>query len=353
LRLRVLELRDSVFVPSVMAAATPGLRVLVDPQIPDPIGRTVTAVLEDTWRSYNAGRRYPVIAAVVQDTGRMRDGLPLATTGPVYAEVFPPDSATPACRVLVRVNVKMSGRAESGNVAYARKNATQALANESLGPTALGPCAMYATFGQPGSGIATWLAATAWRPGRIVDWSRRSPVWGDYYVRYRISRPLVDFSGRTTRAWQMRDELSDDGIACVGGDDTRCVSGVEAPAVAIPGEGAWQTSVVDIRASAYVSRYGSAGSLGPSTGWILSEMVRDLGRERFQRFWSSSGSLSDAFQRAAGTPLGGWLEQWARRTYGADVLGPSIPKRAWLSGTLLLIAGLIVAMVFASERRVA
>lgn len=103
----------------------------------------------------------------------------------------------------------------------------------------------------------------------------------------------------------------------------------------------------------YFWRFDAVGSLGPSSGWILSDMVHDLGRDRFQRFWSAPDSLSAAFEQAAGVPLGTWLRRWARRAYGPDVLGPSIPMRARIAGVLVLIVGLVVAAGFASERRVA
>ena len=354
LHLRLLELRDSIFTARVTASATPGLRVLVDHEFPDSIQRSVASTLDAAWRGYDAGSRYPVIAAVVQDTARMLDGLPMAMTSVIDADVFPPDSATPVCRVLARVRIALSGRSANENLEYIRKAVTKELATESTEQTILSPCAMYATFGDPGRGVASWLATTDWRAGRSIAWGQAAPPWNDDYSdRYRIPKPLVDFTGRSSRTWQMRSELSSDGIACVGGEDARCVSGVEEPAVAIRGEEDWNTAVVGIQSPMYFWRFEAVGSLGPSTGWILSDMVHALGRDRFQRFWSSSDSLPAAFEHAAGVPLGTWLRKWAQAMYGPDVLGPSIPSRGRIAGVLMLVGGLVVAAAFASRRDLA
>ncbi len=354
LHLRLLELRDSVFGSRVISEAKPGLQVLVDHEFPDSIRTAITSIMQDAWRAFAPGTRYPVVAVVVEDTARTLGGLPLATAGGVHAEVFPPDSTTPVCRVLARIPVSFSGPSANSNVAFARKVVAQMLTNVSSGRTILGPCAMYATFGNPGRGIASWLGATEWRAGRTIAWGRGSPVWNDdYFDRYRMPRPVVDFTGRTSLAWQMRYELSNEGIACVSGAEAQCVSGLVHPAVTISGDQEWRTRVIDVRPFAYVWRYDGVGSLGPSSGWILSDMVHDLGRDRFQRLWSSPDTLPVAFEAAAGMPLGPWLARWAQRAYGPDVLGPSIPERARVAGILVLVAGLAVAMVFATERRVA
>jgi hypothetical protein len=354
LHLRVLELRDSVFHEGAGAVEAPGLRVLVDRAFPDSIQRTIVGAFTAAWRGYGAGTRHPVVVAAVEDTGRTLDGLPMEAAAAISADVFPPDSETRACRVLVRVRAAFKGQNANANVEYLRKAVARQLSTVSTERTILSPCAMYATFGRPGPGVASWLASTGWRAGRSVDWNQRSTPWNDdYYDRYHLPRPLVDMSGRSTRAWQTRYELSTDGIACVGGDDARCIAGLEEPAVSIPGEGAWSNRVIDVRSPIYFWRFEAIGSLGPSTGWILSDMVHDLGRDRFQRFWSSSEPLPTAFEQAAGMPLGTWLRRWAQTTYGPDVLGPWIPERGRVAGVLVLLAGLVVAAVFASERRVA
>jgi hypothetical protein len=350
--LRILELRDSVFTPRAIAGATPGLHVLVDRQLPDSLKAAITQVVTETWQGYDPGSRYPVLVAWVQDTTRAVDGVAFRSPGFIDAEVFPPDARTPVCRVLTRFPVALSGRHPSATVVYLRRIVSERLVSRSSGRSLLGPCAMYATFGRPGAGVDAWLTRTAWRTGRSIDWSHRSPrPQDDVDARYEEAGPAVDFFGVAGPAWRLRADLSDDGIACLAGHAERCVASVERPAVVIPGEEPWQQSVIDVRSPVYGWRWES-GSLGPDAPWILSDMVRDLGRQRFQQFWTSEDSLSVAFAQAAGRPLGDWLKEWAQRTYGTEVLGPSIPVRGRVAGILVLLAAVGVAVVFASERRV-
>ncbi len=352
LHLRLLELRDSVFTPRVLAEPNPGLQVIVDRQFPDSIRLAMTRVLEAAWGAYHPGNRHPTIVALIQDTTTKFEGLPMGRTHYVGAEVFPPDTTTSACRVVARVRVAL-GRARANDaVSYTRSMVMQQLVTPYTGRTILGPCAMYATFGRPGPGIAHWLVQTGWNAAQAVDWNRDSPVWhDDYYVRYGSRRSLLDLVGLQSPAWDMRSRLSDDGIACVGGDDARCVSGLMQPAFAMAQDRSWRANVIDV-GWWYSGQMMSMPGLGPTTGWILSDMVRDLGRQRFHVFWTSTGTPAEAFARATEEPLGVWLRRWAQRTYGSDVLGPTTPERGRLAGLVVLVGGLIVAMVFATERRV-
>jgi hypothetical protein len=330
------------------------LQVIVDRQLPDSVRLAMTRVLKAAWDAYHPGDRFPTIVALVEDTTTKFEGLPMGMTHYVGAAVFPPDTTTSVCRVLARVRVALSHRRANDAVNYTRRIVMQQLVTPYTGRTILGPCAMYATFGQPGTGIAHWLAQTGWNAGQAIDWNRDSPVWhDDYYVRYRIRRPLVDFTGFQSPAWQMRNQLSDDGIACVSGDTTRCVSGLMQPAFAMAQDRSWRANVIDVGAWWYSGQMMSTPGLGPTTGWILSDMVRDFGRQRFETFWTASGTPAEAFARATDEPLGEWLRRWAQHTYGPDVLGPSTPGRGRLAGLVVLLGGLIVAMVFATERRVA
>jgi hypothetical protein len=354
LHLHVLQLRDSVFTPRALADAAPGLEILIDRQFSESIQRSMRHVLENAWHAYAPGSRYPVAVALVEDTAKTLAGLPMGHNRWLYVHVFPPDSTTAVCRVLARVRVDLASRHANDGANYVRRIVTEEIATQYSGRTILGPCAIYATFGKPGPRVAEWLAQTAWRPGRAVDWNRESPVLRDeYFARYGIPQPAVDFTGTNTPAWQMRYQLSDNGIACVGGDGLRCVSGVLEPAFAMPGDSGWRSGVIDLGSPWFSPRVTSAVSLGPSVEWVLSDMVHDLGRRRFETFWASAATVPAAFEAASGVPLSAWLERWAQRAYGSDVLGPSVPSRARLAGLLVVLAGLVVAVVFASERRVA
>lgn len=358
LHLRLLQIRDSVFTPQVMAGATTGFHVLADRQFPDSLRRFTTTTLEDAWRANAPGARYPVIVALVQDTTKTLGGLPMASGNYTYSEVFPPDSATPICRVLVRMRVDLAARYGKQAKGYVRGLVLHRAPTSAVSTTVLGPCALYATYGPPGPGIVAWLNQAAWSPTRALDPRRPSPVWLDEYqyqfgYMYHLLASPTDFGGVSTVPWMVRERLSNDGIACIAGNDERCVDGLLQPTAAPREDQAWRRDVIDVSANWYGWGMQANGSLGPSVGWIVSDMIRDIGPQQFEAFWRSASPPPAAFEAATHRPLGDWLHQWAVRTYGTDTLGPSIPRRGRLAGLLVVLAGLLVAMGFAHERRLA
>ncbi len=360
LRLRLLELRDSALGPAAVRAARPGLTLAFDRRIPDPIRQSVQAAMTGTWARYAAGTKYPVLVAVVVDTVKTMGGIPMANTNVNEAYTFLPDSAAPACRVLVRVGYPL-WRADSARPHSWRNQVARILTLQSTGREVLGPCALYATFGQPGPQVARWLANTQWLAAGDVDWSRPSPIvknslsWTDVTQGGLLAR-LAGGDGPT---WEARDILTVGGVGCVAGNASRCAAAVQAPIALSKDTRAWNTNVIDAENLHGYGRWywywvwNRDGSLGPAESWLLSDMVRDLGRERFQTFWTSAAPADSAFARATGEPFGAWLQRWAWREYGRDQLGPWLPVWARWAGLLVVAAGLGVAMVFARERRVA
>ena len=49
---------------------------------------------------------------------------------------------------------------------------------------------------------------------------------------------------------------------------------------------------------------------------VVADMRRDLGDERFRRFWTSPEEPAAAFASAAGMPLGKWVFDWSNQIYG-------------------------------------
>ena len=90
---------------------------------------------------------------------------------------------------------------------------------------------------------------------------------------------------------------------------------------------------------------------GRRESFLLAEMVRSLGRERFAHFWTSNETVPVAFEQTAGEPLEQWTSRWAASQYGqVPPRGPGMTSWAWLmSGALIIIALLITAR--ASGRR--
>ena len=78
-------------------------------------------------------------------------------------------------------------------------------------------------------------------------------------------------------------------------------------------------------------------------------MVADIGPEAFQRFWSSSRPIEDAFREATGAELMEWTRAWARWNVGVVEGGP-MPGLASAAGvSLVVLFGLVVGVVGAGR----
>ena len=347
LHLRLVELRDSAFRTAAPTRGDSGLRVLMDHQIPDRIALALEGSLRQQWMSQNVGARYPVTVAVVQDTSHYNHGLPMATSVyPVSSYPFLPDAGHSDCQVLVRVRVLFQR-----DTRWTRNLAHDGLVSRGAARTVLSACALYATFGPPGSGIRKWLQGTDWSFAQSVDWTRKSIPWIES-IQYGDTA-LASVTGLGSATWMLRSQLAPDAAACMAGDPPRCARALltwPAPAVV---DTTWQTHVAGVESvSLYGMMWGWNAQLGPTQGWLVSDLANALGRERFAEFWASALPPDSAYAAVTQASLGDWLVGWAQRTYGRDVAGPWIPPRARLAGIVVILLGLGVAMGFARERRV-
>jgi hypothetical protein len=81
--------------------------------------------------------------------------------------------------------------------------------------------------------------------------------------------------------------------------------------------------------------------MGPRSDTFLSDLLDEVGRERFAAFWRSEEDAETAFLEEIGIPLEQWTMQWAQRHYECDLIrGPGVPLRHVLVG--LLIAGVFI-----------
>jgi len=176
-----------------------------------------------------------------------------------------------------------------------------ALRHASLG----GVCGFFAAFGLPGAGIGRWLSSTGYAFARQNDWD--------------VARaPSVD-----SRAIY---GLSVGGSRCLTGKPNACAGALRGAMNGLansPGQ--------------------RPAAIGEAEGRLLADMVRDLGPERFARFWRADTTPDAAFATAAGTSLEPWMQGWLSRTYGAAPESPAlqVPDVLWLAAAtpvLLLVA---------------
>jgi hypothetical protein len=211
----------------------------------------------------------------------------------------------------------------------------------------LGPCWYLATFGPPGPAVRAWLDARYW------DVARRIPP---HLEPDPISN---EASGASSALLRLLGEMPS---SFAGGSATldRCatdspklceVSLLESPyqRELLPAgivENQWAISR-DWRQYSWLTDLPSW-----ATESVLASMVDDLGPTRFQALWTSTAPVGEAFETAAGMPLGEWFGQRLRR--GLQRAGIPDPGRGpeWASVIGLLGLALGAALWGAGRRRV-
>lgn len=178
----------------------------------------------------------------------------------------------------------------------------------------IGVCAFYSAFGSPSPAVDTWLngsligidAMSPWAADYASDWNsllqdQERYDAGDWAIR--LSRVLPFQYGRAAL-----------GVAsCAAGRPRPC------GALLVAAKG---------RPSVYAQ---DPDNLAGVAGFILADMERQFGDERFSRFWSSDRPVSEAFQSAFGVPADRWMHDEVRRYVGALEPGAGDVGRAGLS----------------------
>lgn len=333
--LRVLQVRDSI---RRIDARSPAAAIGVDAAF-DSASRTLIATLSRGLADARPPAAYvPVSVFFVLDTATEVRGQPRRgrSTGVLSLDyVLPTDSAR---RCIVVASVRLPNNHRS-YMAELRSVVTR----ERL----LGPCAYFESFGVPGNEIARWLARRGWQ------FAQRSP-WPT------PARPWLD--GQPDEAYRERIDLDfvmgTAGRACAGGKGDACLAALLEPQPMLS-----QRTPVRARAgivstgffnpfahgdNAWLTR---SWPLGSREWTLLSDMVRSIGAEQFERFWTSDLPPAQAFQTATGTPLAGWMREWIETTYHPQPTGPALAGSAAGSGALLLVVTIGFAVLAARRRQ--
>jgi hypothetical protein len=137
--------------------------------------------------------------------------------------------------------------------------------------------------------------------------------------------------------------LGEPGGRCLTREPSACVEALGAADAAPPADSRTPRSydrVIDGTLPSTASALGApAGALGDIEPELLLSAVRELGADRFGKFWRSPGSPAAAFESAFGTSLDSWTYPWVVRTYGSIADRPTIRLRdvVWLALALPLL----------------
>ena len=93
-----------------------------------------------------------------------------------------------------------------------------------------------------------------------------------------------------------------------------------------------------------------ASTFGPPTNHFLSDVVREVGPERFEEFWTSDLPVDEAFASIVGRDIGEWTSDWLAAEIGRYHFGPGV--RAGEVFVVILLAGIgALAGAYVAEKR--
>lgn len=196
---------------------------------------------------------------------------------------------------------------------------------------AIAPCLYYAVFGRPGPAIEAWLTEREFRPAYLADWDAPRTT---LLPRDDQERDVYNY---------LLSQASFDALACADGDLPRCRQALLSPA---------REKIRARRVAGLIRR--NVWSLGfPGEERYLAALVRDMGRERFARFWRSSAPVDSAFLAAFDQPIEAWTARWTG-DFASDVppFSPAPRPRAVFFSLALAAIAIAVAAGLVTRRQV-
>ena len=289
-------------------------------------GGQVRVVFDGTWRS----GEQDWLSARVREIAGEEPGAGVA------AVAFVRDTAVDPFAALYYA---LPGKAEEVCVAiYAERAARAQSFYRRAGPALLGPCAYYVRFGAPGGAVDGWLRKGG--PALAITAPGYPPPARQTARGTPREFLLAMLRGEGLRWWiAQRLEFPLSLNACLAGRETGCrefVAGTRAGdrslrALGIHAESPW---IADSRPATY-----------------LSDLLTEIGPERFASFWRHDGTFEEAFASAVGTDVGTWTRGWVRARVGPGPGRPTVGARAL--GTSIGAVGLFLglALLVANRRR--
>ena len=194
----------------------------------------------------------------------------------------------------------------------------------------LGACAYYASFGPPGPAIEQWLEARSFDLAGQATWASPPPP-----------PPAAEASAATlfdalVSGSDDRFRASFDALGCASGELGQCHQALFGVLATNPARYRPQMRGVVMDLDFF---FEGRGFYGGRT--YLADMVRDIGRERFMRFWRSALPPDSAFAEATGQPIEVWTARWQRARLHGMVLRNRVPLTSVLLS--LLVAGVLIA----------
>ncbi|MGD2217604.1 MAG: hypothetical protein PVJ64_12690 [Gemmatimonadales bacterium] len=305
LQLRLLELRDSILeVAAAMPAGQEPL-LLIQEWFPQAVQDAIRAFAQEPFDALrNRGPRHRIVVAVAA-----RDGVGPFMWARTYGWLYyylPSATDGETCLVTLAL-----GRADP------EEKWLRSIGSLAERQVMLGPCAYYAAFGPPGSYIEQWLESTDF-------FATMSPAWT------LDSQPLGPIEPERRRYSRYYEPAL---YGCAAGNRRAC------RLILLARERVWlypfvqrQPGIVRPRDYRYYALY------FPHSERLLSDLLTEMGVERFLRFWSSEADVDAAFAHAFGVELEDWMMSWSGVQLGR------VERPA--PGVSSAVLGLLLAAVF-------
>lgn len=323
------ELRDSLL-PIVRAAseASGGPASLVDGALEPEARARLQAILEESLRPLRGAQNADRVAvAIVVDTVPRVEGAPKKSIDELVYFLPEATDGRTCLAVLVVRGSRLRRR----------------IGDEYLRPVllarggALGPCAYYLAFGEPGSGVRQWLEDSHYTHAMYPEWPYR-PGARTGRLAYWSGR-LADLSGANLVSYVPRL------AACAAGNTFAC------PTVQWAGERGWGWSSQGPPGAYSIFTWDIP--FETAQRFYLSDLIADVGGERFARFWSSDLEVEEAFQAELGVSMSDWTVRWAQAQLGErwHLSRPSPSARSSALWLLVVLACLGASSLQATRRQ--
>jgi hypothetical protein len=328
---RTLERRDSLL-REARAAGLLGendLVLMADPSVPAGVVAEYErrlAAPDSMLRGNGSGG--PLLVAVLRDTVRHTDGLPSGTPwGTRVTYVFPEATDGRTCLAIATIGTWEARMMDADPERYEMYRTSPA--------QIVGPCAYALRFGPPGTAVREWLVESQYLQAQDPRWiTERDPK--ALTPGIRAPRDPVWWWWHNTPV-----ELS----ACAAGNLESCRNVVLGKRTyrtdkELQERQAFARSIIPPGVAPQQRYWSIRHPLGWSSGMFLSDLLLDMGEERFARFWNSELTLDSAFSEAMDMSLEQWTERWAQAQIGIPERGPGVPFGTALLG--IVLAGAIV-----------
>jgi len=190
----------------------------------------------------------------------------------------------------------------------------------------LGPCAFFARWGVPGEPVRVWMARRHYDLASVPSWGRE-----------RSEPPEASWMMNRNTGWFWAAVYGHPiaAIGCLAGRAQSCRTAV------LTGAGDAFGDSLPRLLDATV-RWWREERLVQGQQY-LGDVAREVGYDRFLRFWNSTEPVDTALATALRMPVGKWTERWERRFLPRLPLGAAAPLSAAMLG--ILLGGTAVALV--------